>query len=94
MQGGKLRPGEIIAQAAEAQFGPDHIRYAYIQPTSAAPIFPVLNFDQTIVSSLQRSQLLASMLEIGVDNVYCDKSILAEAIKWRDSNKSALLQLA
>ena len=33
------------------------------------------------------------MPEIGVDNVYCDKSIRSEAIAWREQNKSAILNL-
>lgn len=91
--GGKLIPGKVIAQAAEGWFGPERIRYDYIQPKSAAPIFPVLMFDGRIESSLQRSQVLARMPEIGVDNVYCDKSIQAEAIKWCQASKDALLGL-
>ena len=93
-QGGILVPGKIIAQAAEAKFGADNIRYDHIQPKPAAPIFPVLIFDGRIESSLQRSQVLARMPEIGVDNVYCDKSIRAEAVKWRDLNINTLLKLA
>jgi uncharacterized protein len=92
-QGGKLIPGKVIAQAAEAQFGPDHIRYDHIPPKTAAPIFPVLMFDRRIESSLQRSQILARMPDIAVDNVYYDKSILTEAIAWRDGNKNSLLGL-
>src|SRR5215831_3410889 len=74
-QGGKLIPGKAIAQAAEAEFGRELIRYDHIAPKAAAPIFPVLRYDGKIESSLQRSQVLARMPEIGVDNVYCDKSI-------------------
>jgi hypothetical protein len=50
-------------------------------------------FDGSVDSSLQRSQILARMPEIGVDNVYCDKSIRSEAISWRKKNKNALLGL-
>jgi uncharacterized protein len=92
-QGGKLIPGKAIAQAAEAQFGRELIRYDHIPPKAAAPIFPVLRYDGNIESSLQRSQVLARMPEIGVDNVYCDKSIQADAIKWRDLNKNTVLGL-
>lgn len=92
-KGGKLLPGKIIAQAAQGQFGAERIRYDYVPPKSTAPIFPVLTFDGKIESSLQRSQVLARMPEIEVDNVYCDKSIRVEAIKWRDDNKNALLNL-
>jgi hypothetical protein len=92
-QGGKLVPGKIIAQAAEKEFGTNLIRYDYIPPKAAAPIFPVLIYDGRIESSLQRSQILARMPEIGVDNVYCDKSIQPDAIKWREQNKNSLLGL-
>src|SRR5216683_3282316 len=53
----------------------------------------MLVFDGSVESSLQRSQILARMPEIGVDNVYCDKSIRLEAISWRDENKKSILGL-
>ena len=93
IEGGKLQPGEVIADAARQQFGVDSIRYDYIRPKAVAPIFPVLIFDGSIELSLQRSQILARMPEIGVDNVYCDKSILADAIAWRDANRKSILNL-
>jgi len=92
-EGGKLMPGKVIADAAVTEFGADLIRYDYIKPKAAAPIFPVFTFDKRIESSLQRSQVLANMPVIGVDNVYCDKSIQEEAIKWREANKNSLLSL-
>ena len=92
-EGGKLIPGKAIAEAAEMQFGANLIRYDYIPPKSTAPIFPVLIYDGKIESSLQRSQILARMPEIGVDNVYCDKSIQADAIAWREQNKNTVLGL-
>jgi HD superfamily phosphohydrolase len=92
-EGGILIPGKVIAQAAEDKFGKDLIRYDYIQPKAAAPIFPVLRYDGKIESSLQRSQVLARMPELGVDNVYCDKTIYDDAIEWRKCNKDILLKL-
>jgi len=91
--GGKLIPGKAIAEAAESHFGKALIRYDYIAPKSTAPIFPVLTYDGKIASSLQRSQILADLPEIGVDNVYCDKSIQADANAWREQNKNAVLGL-
>ena len=93
VEGGKLQPGKAIAEAAQKEFDPTLIRYDYIPPKAAAPIFPVLIFDGSVDSSLKRSQILARMPEIGVDNVYCDKSIRPEAIKWRENNKKAILGL-
>ncbi len=92
-EGGVLIPGKMIAQAAEENFGKDKVRYDYIPPTATAPIFPVLRYDGEIKSSLQLSQVLARMPEIGVDNVYCDKSIYDDAIEWRETNKDNLLRL-
>jgi hypothetical protein len=91
--GGKLQPGKVIARGAQEQFGPDFIRYDHIPAKTAAPIFPVLRFDGTIVSSLQSSQVLVNLPVIGLDSVYCDKSIQAEAIKWNKANKNKLLSL-
>ena len=92
-EGGKLIPGKVLAEAAEKQFGKGLIRYDYIQPKAAAPIFPVLRYDGEVESSLQRSQVLARMPEIGVDNIYCDKTIYPDAIQWRKTNKDTLLGL-
>jgi HD superfamily phosphohydrolase len=91
--GGKLVPGKIIADAAKRKFGLKRIRYDHIPAKASAPSFPVFAYDGRIESSLQRSQILARMPEIGVDNVYCDKSIQADAIKWREENKNNLLGL-
>jgi uncharacterized protein len=93
IQGGKLQPGKAIAEQAAKEFGEEAIRYDYIRPKAAAPIFPVLTFDGNVDSSLKRSQILARMPEIGVDNVYCDPAVRADAIKWRDKNKSTILGL-
>jgi hypothetical protein len=92
-EGGKLMPGKVLARAAEEKFGRELIRYDYIQPKSTAPIFPVLRYDGEIESSLQRSQILARMPEIGVDKIYCDKSIYDDAIEWRKKEKDRLLGL-
>lgn len=92
-EGGKLIPRSVIADAAKKQFDKGLIRYDYVPPKAIAPSFPVLTFDNIIVSSLQRSPVLAAMPKIGIDRVYCDKSIETEAIKWRDANKKSLLGL-
>jgi hypothetical protein len=92
-EGGKLIPGTVISKAAKVKFGEELIRDDYVPPKATAPSFPVLTFDNVIVSSLQRSPVLAAMPEIGVDRVYCDKSIETEATNWRDANKKALLDL-
>src|SRR6266511_6075313 len=90
---GILIPGKVIGAAAEEKFGKELIRYDHIPAKAAAPIFPVLQYDGTIVSSLQRSQVLANMPPIGVDTVYCDKSVYDDAIQWRKANKDNLLNL-
>ena len=91
--GGKLQPGKVLARAAEGQFGSDLIRYDHMGAKTAAPVFPVLKFDGNINSSLKSSQVLEHLPVIGLDSVYCDKSIQAEAIKWTKTNKSSLLNL-
>lgn len=92
-EGGKLIPGQVIAEAARKKFGADLIRYDYYAPKGTAPVFPVLRYDGKIQSSLQLSQILARMPQIGVDIVYCEKAIREEAIEWRDKEKDKLLGL-
>jgi HD superfamily phosphohydrolase len=90
---GKLRPGGLIADAAEKNFGREPIRYDYYQPRPAAPEFPVRTYDGKVESSLKISQILQKMPEIEVDEVFCDSKILDDAIKWRDQNKARILGL-
>lgn len=90
---GNYSPGKVLARAAEGQFGSDLIRYDHMGAKTAAPVFPVLKFDGNINSSLKSSQVLEHLPVIGLDSVYCDKSIQAEAIKWTKTNKSSLLNL-
>jgi uncharacterized protein len=92
-EGGKLVPGKILVEEAQAKFGEEMIRHDYMPPKIAAPMFPVKRYDGKIESSLKLSQILARMPEIEVDNLYCDASIVDEAIKWRDENKTTLLGL-
>jgi len=91
--GGKLIPGRTIAAAAEASFGRAAIRYDYVPPKSSAPNFPVRRYDGTIESSLKLSPILEKLPAIEVDTVYCDKSILADAVRWRQENAAKLLDL-
>ena len=91
--GGKLIPGKIIAEAAENNFGKASIRYDYIPPKSSAPNFPVRRYDGIVEFSLKISPILEKMPAIQVDTVYCDKAILADAVKWRNDNAAKLLAL-
>jgi len=91
--GGKLVPGKTIAEAAETNFGKAAIRYDYIPPKSSAPNFPVRRYDGIVESSLKLSPILEKMPAVQVDTVYCDKAILADAVKWRDDNAAKLLAL-
>jgi HD superfamily phosphohydrolase len=88
--GGKLIPGKAIAAAAEDNFGRAAIRYDHIPPKSSAPNFPVRRYDGMIESSLKLSPMLDKLPAIEVDTVYCDKSILADAVKWRQENAAKL----
>jgi len=92
-QGGKLVPGKTIAAAAIEQFGKIAIRYDHIPPKVSAPNFPVRRYDGTIESSLKSSPILEKLPSIEVDTVYCDKSILADAVKWKQDNMETLLGL-
>jgi uncharacterized protein len=91
--GGKLVPGKAIATAATERFGDAAIRYDHMPPKISAPNFPVLRYDGIIESSLQSSHILEKLPAIEVDTVYCDKSILADAAKWKRENSEKLLGL-
>ncbi len=92
-QGGKLRPGEVIAKAAEQKFGSDAIRYDRVPPKISAPNFPVRRYDGKIESSLKLSLILEKLPVVEIETVYCDKAIFDDAEKWRDENAAKLLSL-
>jgi uncharacterized protein len=92
-QGGKLVPGRTIAAAAAEHFGKPAIRYDYMPPKMSAPNFPVRRYDGLIESSLKKSLILQNMPPVEVDTVYCERSILADAIKWKQENVQKLLGL-
>src|SRR5207253_2703930 len=92
-KGQVLKTGKKLVEAAIKQFGASKIRYdQYIAKESAAPNFPVLRYDGTIVSSLRLSSLLSKLPGIAIETVYCDESILEEARTWRDKKVKALLK--
>jgi HD superfamily phosphohydrolase len=91
--GGKLIPGKTIAAAAAERFGKAAIRYDHMPPKVSAPNFPVRLYDGAIDSSLKSSPLLERLPPIGVDTVYCDKSILADAVRWKQANVENILEL-
>lgn len=92
-QGGKLVPGKAIAAAATERFGEAVIRYDHMPPKISAPNFPVLRYDGIIESPLQASRILEKLPAIEVDTAYCDKSVLADAVKWKRENAEKLLGL-
>jgi HD superfamily phosphohydrolase len=92
--GGKLKPGKIIADAAMKKFGKDVIRYDHYPPKLSAPDFPVRRYDGQIQSSLKESAVLEKLPVMEVETAYCDRSILAEAKRWREERAPALLGLA
>lgn len=92
--GGKIQAGKVIAEAAAKKFGEDTIRYDYAVPKSVAPLFPVRKFNNTIDSSHKGSAVLASLPQIVIDNVYCERAIRDRVIKWLEENKNGLLNLA
>ena len=92
--GGVIQPGEKIFNLALRQFGHEKIRYDFLAAKSTSPDFPVKLYDGAIASSQTTSQVLARMPTIEVDTVYCDRSILKEAIKWRTEIRVSALNLS
>lgn len=91
--GGVLRPGEKLYELAKKKFDPNLIRHDYIPPKAAAPDFPVKMYDNSIQSSLKVSQVLIGLPSIEVDSLFCCKSILRDALKWRDETRAEALDL-
>ena len=91
--GGVLNPGATIAKYATEKFNQDKICHDFVPAKISAPDFPVRAHDGSIHSSLRGSEILSQMPVLEVDSVYCDDSIRIEAEKWRDANKSKLLNL-
>jgi len=91
--GGRLIPGKAIAAVAAERFGKEAIRYDYIPAKVSVPNFPVRLYDGAIESSLKSSPLLERLPPIEVDTVYCDKSIFADAVKWKKESTEDILGL-
>jgi HD superfamily phosphohydrolase len=91
--GGVFNPGATIAAAAVQKFGAEMIRHDAVPAKMSAPDFPVRTHDGTIQSSLRVSEILSKLPVLEYDAVYCDASIRTDAEKWRDANKSKLLNL-
>jgi uncharacterized protein len=92
-EGGILIPGKRIAEEAEKKYGTDSIRHDHYPPKSTTPDFPVRAHDKSIQSSLKLSQVIATLPQLSVDNVYCDQSILPNARTWESESKRSILNL-
>jgi HD superfamily phosphohydrolase len=91
--GGVLRPGEKLFDLAQKEFDPKLIRHDYLPARIAAPDFPVKMYDNTIQSSLKISEVLRRLPGIEVDSLFCCKSIVKDAIRWRTQIKVEALDL-
>ncbi|HVY18772.1 MAG TPA: HD domain-containing protein [Bauldia sp.] len=92
--GGILNPGKVIFDLAKDKFGADNVKHDFIPAKIVAPDFPVLYYDDEIHSSLKVSRILPAIPTIEVDRVYCNRSIVDEAIRWRKEIKVQALNLS
>ena len=83
---------EIIATAAESEFGKGRVKFDSNPPRGGTADFPVLERDGAVVSSLSKSQVLRQLPAAAFDYVFIDPELVDAGKKWFQANKPSLLQ--
>ena len=84
--------GKAIYQAACEKFGEDKFRHdQFVQPGSDV-IFPVLENDERIVSSLEKSDVLKTLPVVKIDTVYVDPSLEEVTKRWLEKEREAIIE--
>lgn len=83
-----------IAKAAGAEFGKENIRHDRPKKSAGRVIFPVLEPDERIVSSLSKSDTLAHLPEAAADTVYIIPDLLEEGRTWLEKNRERVIESA
>jgi HD superfamily phosphohydrolase len=84
--------GGEIYKAAREEFGDERIRRDPYKQKGAAPNFPVVMRDGSIVSSMAVSTVLISLPLVWIDYLFIEPGKLADAKKWLALNKSEILK--
>ncbi len=85
--------GLAVADALRKKYGTEHIRHDRYQQGGGAPDFPVRMRDgQTVVPSLAVSDTLTHVPVVSGDNVFADRSLLAEAGSWLGEHRAMIIQ--
>jgi hypothetical protein len=87
-----LDSGRRIFDVASSLFGAAQVRHDSYRQRGAAPDFPVLMSDGSIVSSMQVSTALPVVPLLSVDSVFVEPSLAAKARKWLAQNKNDIIK--
>ncbi|WP_298666440.1 HD domain-containing protein [uncultured Methanofollis sp.] len=86
--------GLAISTAACAEFGEENIRHDRPKKSAGRVMFPVLELDGRIVSSLSRSDTLQHIPEVAADTVYINPDLLDVGRKWLEKNRKRVIESA
>lgn len=86
--------GLAISMAACAEFGGENIRHDRPKKSAGRVMFPVLELDGRIVSSLSRSDTLQHIPEVAADTVYISPDLLDIGRKWLEKNRKRVIESA
>ena len=84
--------GAQIFQAACEEFGEENVRHDNPKLSASSATFPVLEYDNRIVSSGSKSDTLQRLPEIAIDTVYVHPEKSVEAMKWLSKNREEIIQ--
>lgn len=79
-----------LYEAAQEQFGADHVRYDRYSKGGGDSIFPVLERDGTVIASSNASDVLGNIPVASSHYVFVAPDILPAAGRWMDDNLEAI----
>lgn len=85
--------GKSIFQALTEHYDAQCFRADRYHQRGGAPDFPVKLRDGEVVSSLVKSETLNNIPVFSIDNVFAERSICKQAIKWVEENRADIIQL-
>ncbi|MDN7025463.1 HD domain-containing protein [Methanoculleus sp. FWC-SCC1] len=86
--------GLAIYAAACAEFGEENVRHDRPKKSAGRVIFPVLELDERIVSSLSKSDTLQHVPEAAADTVYIRSTLLDAGRRWLNKYRESIIESA
>lgn len=86
--------GQAIYIAACEEFGEENVRHDRPKKSAGRVMFPVLELDGRIASSLSMSDTLQHVPEVAADTVYIHSTFLDAGREWLKENRESIIESA